>query len=303
MEQFWTGRWCAALGAGLMAAAMIGGPAHAVAATPMGKGAAMADAELALGGHCAVCVVKAQKWVKGSPEHTSVYDGHRYQFPSAAEQRVFDADPAAFTPALGGDCVVCLKNMGKRVAGSVKHTAKYKGRLYLFPGEEPKQEFLRAPQTYADVDLAHNGDCAVCLAKAQKHVAGKPEFAAYYKGLRYLFPSDKERQAFCAAPEEFEDKQMASSQPAPAAELVSITGSSACAGCSYGVRPVDAPGELGLAVKTTDGRVFVIEDAHRSYPEVYAKRFDGITLRVQGVAFQTRENVSWLRPVDLRVVN
>ena len=69
------------------------------------------------------------------------------------------------------------------------------------------------------------------------------------------------------------------------------------------MRPLDDPGELGLAVVAADGRVFVIEGAHQAYPELYEKRFDGLRLRVQGVPLKSEDKVSWVRPVDLRVVN
>lgn len=165
-----------------------------------------AQADLGLGGHCAVCVVMAQKCVPGKAEFVRVYDGKRYLFPGAGEAKAFAADPAKFVPALDGDCVVCLKDGGKRMAGAPEFATVHEGRLYLFPDAGAQKKFLAAPATYAGVDLAAGGNCVVCRKLAGKEMPGKAEFASVYKGVRYLFPSAKERAAFDADPAAFAGK-------------------------------------------------------------------------------------------------
>ncbi|MHC4400254.1 MAG: hypothetical protein ACYTG0_11305 [Planctomycetota bacterium] len=162
-----------------------------------------AELPLALEGYCAVCIHEPRKWVKGSPEHEVVYDGRRYWFPGEKQKAMFVAHPQRYAPVLGGDCTVCLADGGKQVAGNVRHSMFYEGRLFLFPGEEPKAKFAADPDKYANVDLAMEGNCPVCLTEMEKTVPGKPEFSAHHKGLRYLFPSDKQRTMFLAAPEKY----------------------------------------------------------------------------------------------------
>ena len=154
------------------------------------------EPRIGLGGYCPVCILDANKWAKGSPEHQATYDGVTYYFPEEAIKEKFLANPAKYVPALGGDCIVCYAKLGKRVPGSVNHTARYDNRLFLFPGAEQQQAFLSNPKEFANVDLALNGDCAVCQVHANKRVAGKPEFTEIKDGFRYQFVSAREQAAF-----------------------------------------------------------------------------------------------------------
>lgn len=161
----------------------------------------------ALDGYCAVCAVMDKGWVKGDPNIASVVDGKRYLFPSADVKALFDANPAKFVPAAGGDCVVCQVEKSHKVAGSVQFAAKHEGRLFLFPDEKAKQVFVANPAKYATADLAYGGDCAVCQVNMGKRMPGNADHTAVYKGKRYLFPSDTERQAFLADPARYAERQ------------------------------------------------------------------------------------------------
>ena len=165
--------------------------------------ASMASAPTALSGYCPVCIIAVNKWVEGSPEHSVTFDGHRYLFPDEETKAKFNENPAAYVPALGGDCTVCHAKMGKRVAGKVNHASVYKNRLFLFPNDDQKAMFDASPAEFANVDLAADGNCVVCSKKMAKEVMGTEEFTAVHGGMRYLFPSDSERQMFLATPEEF----------------------------------------------------------------------------------------------------
>jgi YHS domain-containing protein len=270
-----------------------------------------ADAQvvkLGLEGYCPDCIVGMKKWVKGKPEFQSVHDGTTYLFPEASAKAKFDANPAAFVPALDGDCTVCLAKMGKRAPGNIRFASLFKNRVFLFPEQKQKDVFDASPADFADVDLAANGNCIVCLVKMNKQVPGKAEFTAVHQGMRYLFPSDNERQKFIAAPSDFvpartakmngESKTMKHSM----LTKVSITGKTGCAACSYGVKPIGAPNELGLAVVDQAGKIFVIEESHTRWPELYKARFDGRKVQVSGEIIRSEGNVTWVKPSKLSIL-
>ncbi|MHC4697412.1 MAG: hypothetical protein ACYTFA_11765 [Planctomycetota bacterium] len=159
--------------------------------------------EPALDGNCPVCLVKMSKLVEGDPDISSFYDGRKYLFPSAEQKRMFDANPTAFVPALGGDCTVCKIEKGKKVAGNSRFYSIHDGRLYLFPSSKQKRRFDKSPEKYADADLALDGNCPVCLVKNDKLVRGQPEYVSVYDGRRYLFPGPKQKRIFDADPAAF----------------------------------------------------------------------------------------------------
>jgi len=254
------------------------------------------NVDVALRGHCSVCIVMAKKWVPGKSEIVSVYDGMRYFFPSVEEKKAFEADPAKFTPALEGDCVVCLKDGGKRIAGSPEFSAMHDGRLYLFPEAAAQKHFLANPGPYAGLDVANGGNCIVCAKMAGKQVSGSTEFTSIYKGQRYLFPSAKERQMFDAAPADFVTKN-ARVGGGPAAG-VSVVGKTACAGCAYGVHPIADSDSLGIAVVTAD-TVYVVEGGEKRFPKLFEARFDGVQVELKGTVKKRQGKIVWVEPTSL----
>jgi YHS domain-containing protein len=255
--------------------------------------------DVGLGGYCPVCVVTARKWVPGRPEFVSVYDGVRYFFPSAEEQKRFDADPARYVPALEGDCVVCLKDGGKHVAGSLGFSAMHQGRLYLFADEAAQQRFLADPTKYANVDLANDGRCIVCARMGKKDVPGKAEFASIYRGRRYLFASPKERAMFDADPQAFVGASPPlGAQPAARPAHVSIVGKTACATCSFGVHPLEDPQSLGIAVVAGNIK-YIVEGGEKRYPAIFDARFDGLKVRLTGTVKRAEGDVVWVEPDSL----
>ncbi len=258
---------------------------------------------LGLEGYCPVCLIEARKWVRGKPDYQITYDGKAYQFPSESEKQRFEADPAKYVPALGGDCTVCYAKAGKRIPGNIRHGTIYKNRAFFFTSDREKEEFLSDPSRYADVDLALNGGCAVCRVMAGKDVPGKPEFTAIHRGLRYQFVSDKERRVFLAQPEKFVGSTTSDEQAPASNSVVTVKGKSACAGCEHGVAPIGAPDELGLAVNSPDGRVYVIEDAHKMYPNIYERRYDGLPLQFSGTVLKDNGVITWIKPQALEILN
>jgi YHS domain-containing protein len=176
--------------------------------------------------------------VKGDPSFSSTYDGRTYLFPGAEQKRMFDANPTAFVPALGGACTVCKVEKGKRVPGKAEFHTVHDGQLFLFPGEKQQKMFERDPHKYVDADLALGGACPVCLVKSNKVVPGRPEYASVYDGQRYLFPSPEQQQMFEAQ---------------PAAFVPAMHGN--CSVCKV-EKNEDVPGKAGFHL-THNGRLFL----------------------------------------------
>ncbi|MFH1919278.1 MAG: hypothetical protein ABIP48_05235 [Planctomycetota bacterium] len=170
---------------------------------PGGSGSRVEQAPIALEGYCPVSVLAMRKWVKGDPGYPVVYDGRTYLFANAEGKEMFEGNAAKYVPALGGDCVVALVKMGKRVPGNIRHATVHDGRLFLFSNRQAQQIFVADPATYANTDLALGGNCPVCLVNLGKDVPGKPELAAFHQGFRYLFPAVQQRDAFLATPEKY----------------------------------------------------------------------------------------------------
>lgn len=171
---------------------------------PAGSGRpAERPAPVALEGYCPVSVLVMRKWVKGDEAYRAVYDGRTYLFANEKGKQMFQADPEKYVPALGGDCVVALVKMGKRVPGNIRHASFHEGRLFLFLHADALKMFRAEPAAYAGADLALEGRCPVCLVNMGQEVAGRPEIAAFHEGFRYLFPAAEQRRAFLAGPEKF----------------------------------------------------------------------------------------------------
>jgi len=171
-----------------------------------GSGTKAAANAVGLQGYCPVCVIEMKKWMKGSQQFAAQYDGKTYLFPGEEQKQVFVSNPAKYTPVLGGDCVVALVEMGKRVPGSLQFAALHENRLYLFANEQAKGMFQSNKEKYANADVALGGNCSVCRVEMNQDVDGSPQFTSLHKGMRYLFPGEKQQQMFNANPTKYEVK-------------------------------------------------------------------------------------------------
>ena len=165
---------------------------------------AQAQAPVALESYCPVSLKIMNKWVKGIPSIQTVFDGHAYHFANQKGKKMFLSNPAKYVPVLGGDCVVSLVKMGKRVPGNIRYATLHDERLFLFANNDGKKMFLANPSAYANADLAYGGNCVVCSVNLRQTVAGRPEFTSLHKGLRYLFPAAEQRDQFLASPQKYE---------------------------------------------------------------------------------------------------
>ncbi len=284
------------------------GAAAIVVAPPAGA-QQPAGARIALDGYCPVCVVDARKWEKGSADYKALYDGQTYYFPNEAIKQKFVANPAKYVPALDGDCIVCFAKLGKRVPGTTQYVVRYENRIFLFPSAKEQEVFAKEPEAFGNADLALKGDCAVCLDHHSKRVPGKAEFSEVHRGLRYLFPSAaiqgefrKDPARYAAAAAKADGKSAKANDGPAGKELLTVTGKTACAGCEYGVTPLQSPDELGLAVNLPDGKVIVVEQAHKLYANVYENRFAGQQVRVSGHVLKQEGRFTWIEPTALTVV-
>jgi len=149
--------------------------------------------------------------------------------------------------------------------------------------------FLADPLKYVP---ALNGDCTVCYVKMGKLVPGSVKFAALHQGRLFLFPGPEQKKMFLADPTAFAE-----------ADHVSIKGKSGCGTCDHGVVTLGAPDVMSLSVTTPDGTIYIVEDAHKLYPDVYKHRFDELPLAVSGIQLKRDGKIVWIQPTKLESLN
>ena len=179
-------------------------PSASRPAAQAGSGTKTNAGVVGLQGYCPVCIIDMKKWVKGDAQYSAQYDGKTYLFPSDEQKQMFLKDPSKYTPILGGDCIVALVEMGKRVPGSLQFAALHEDHLYLFSNEKAKSMFQANKVKYAHADIARGGKCTVCRVEMNKDVDGVAEFTSLYKGMRYLFPGQEQQQMFNQNPSKYE---------------------------------------------------------------------------------------------------
>ena len=88
------------------------------------------DGSTAVGGYDVVAYHTVGEPTKGSADFTSTYQGVMWQFASAENQAMFEAEPAKFAPAYGGWCAAGASK-GKKVPTKADLWAIVDGQLYL----------------------------------------------------------------------------------------------------------------------------------------------------------------------------
>lgn len=156
----------------------------------------------AMNGFCPVTILDDGKWEKGDTSIKTTYDQRTYYFASQEAKKKFDAHPPKYVPALGGDCIICLVNVNKRIPGSVFYSVRHKDRLYLFPQDLAKKEFKDDPEKFEDADLAFGGNCPVCR-KGGSTEKGKPEFTVIVNDMRYQMTSKEVMEEFKRNPKNY----------------------------------------------------------------------------------------------------
>ena len=178
-------------------------PSPDAAKSTASVGGAPEHVQPTMDGYSPVSIIEQGQWVHGRYKFHVVHDGKVYLLTGNEEKTLFLQDPNRYIPALEGDCVVSLVDSGQRVAGSIYHAAQYEGRLFLFAGAEQKRTFKSSPETYAQADLALDGNCVVTHVDEGKLVKGKAEHMVWHQGMRYYFASPELREKFLANPEHY----------------------------------------------------------------------------------------------------
>ncbi len=56
-------------------------------------------------------------------------------------------------------------------------------------------------------------------------------------------------------------------------------------------------------MNTPDGKVYVVEDAHKKYPNIYKRRYDGLPLQLSGTVLKANGKITWIKPRTLKILN
>jgi YHS domain-containing protein len=145
--------------------------------SPINGIASETDDHLMLFGADTVAYFTDNRFVQGSPEHRSEYQGVDFHFSSAANKALFDANPTAYVPQYGGYCTNGIV-FGIPWGGNAEDFIVHNGKLYIFGGKTSKQAVL--------LDLENN------LALADKYwaeeVQGNNSFWQRTKRLVFRVP-------------------------------------------------------------------------------------------------------------------
>jgi YHS domain-containing protein len=158
-----------------------------------------AEEHLALGGYCAVSLIRDRKLVRGQTEYKVRHEGRTYRFASPTMSELFRNDPESYLPANNGSCPVTQLERGKAVPGDPRWGMLFKSHLFLFASEEDRRRFVKEPERYAMVDVAEQGFCVHCIRDTGILVRGDPGHELARDGQRYWFPDASHRDAFVAA--------------------------------------------------------------------------------------------------------
>jgi len=109
--------------------------------------------------------------------------------------------------ALGGYCIVTLRDRQQWQPGDAALAVSFDGQQYRFVGQRERDVFLAAPADYAPI---LGGDCPVALAGEGKRVRGQLEYGVLHGGSRLVFfASDENRHIFLDEPKRFTDVDVA----------------------------------------------------------------------------------------------
>ncbi len=130
----------------------LGGPSVKAPARPAAATATTTTPDLIMNGYCAVSIIEDQKWVEGNPQFGVIHLGQLYLFASESKLQTFLADPAPYTPILGGIDVIRFFEekrivRGRREFGMVDPVHQ---RIFLFADEDAMLHFEEHFQRYTD---------------------------------------------------------------------------------------------------------------------------------------------------------
>ncbi|MGD1984303.1 MAG: YHS domain-containing (seleno)protein [Chromatiaceae bacterium] len=109
--------------------------------SPVNAVATDTDDHLMLFGADVVAYFTEGRYVQGTSEYASEFEGVDFHFASAENKAQFDADPAAYIPQYGGYCANGIA-FGIPWGGNAEDFLVHDGKLYIFGGALSKQAFL-----------------------------------------------------------------------------------------------------------------------------------------------------------------
>lgn len=109
--------------------------------SPVNAIATETDEHLMLFGADVVAYFTESRYVQGSPEHASTFEGVGFHFVSAEHKAMFDADPSAYVPQYGGYCTNGIA-FGIPWGGNAEDFLVEDGKLYIFGGELSQKAFM-----------------------------------------------------------------------------------------------------------------------------------------------------------------
>jgi YHS domain-containing protein len=101
-------------------------------------------------GFCPVALRDRRELVDAKPEFNATFGLQKYSFSSPAARAAFEADPARYAPAGGGNDVVLMVTSGEEQSGQLEYALWYRDRLYLFHSRETLTLFNQDPQKFAN---------------------------------------------------------------------------------------------------------------------------------------------------------
>jgi thioredoxin-related protein/YHS domain-containing protein len=117
------------------------------------------DDAIALAGYCPVTLLREQKLVPGRTDLTHEHDGRIFRFASEEERKTFRTKPDSFAPANDGRCPVSQVDRGDFHPGDPHWGVVYDGHLFLFKNSAERDQFVKDPERYANIDLAERDFC------------------------------------------------------------------------------------------------------------------------------------------------
>ena len=99
------------------------------------------DSRVMLKGADVVAYFTDSKYVQGSPQIKSDYEGVTFRFASAAHKALFDKEPKKYLPEYGGYCANGIV-YGIPWGGDADTWKMINGKLYIFGGQGSKDGFL-----------------------------------------------------------------------------------------------------------------------------------------------------------------
>jgi YHS domain-containing protein len=161
-----------------------------------------ADGDLLLQGFSPVSLVDDETLRRGSKDFEVKLDGWRIFLVDADEVQKFGSNPGRYFPTLAGIDPLSAAE-GNPAVGLARYSVVYKNRLYALASSENREKFIANAEPYSDFDVAAKGNDPVALTDDKEERPGHYGISSVYRGRRYLFVNDENRQKFLEEPTKY----------------------------------------------------------------------------------------------------